>query len=107
MPALLAAAKSLDPEFGKKLSVFWGNPEYDWGRLPVIDRLDLLDHGMAPLAGIRPAFRRARAARPPLARRRSGGEYHKKHWKPRERGGPPPPPELPPPPPRGPKDQKP
>jgi predicted nucleotidyltransferase len=26
MPALLADAKALDPDLGKKLSVFWGNP---------------------------------------------------------------------------------
>ena len=48
--ALVSRAKSLHPEFGKKLSVFWGNPEFSWGRLPVIDRLDLLDHGV-PLLG--------------------------------------------------------
>lgn len=47
--ALVTEAKSLHPEFGKKLSVFWGNPEFSWGRLPVIDRLDLLDHGVALL----------------------------------------------------------
>jgi hypothetical protein len=48
--ALVTQAKSLHPELGKKLSVFWGNPEFSWGRLPVIDRLDLLDHGV-PLLG--------------------------------------------------------
>ena len=58
MAALLAEAKALDPELGKRLSVFWGNPEYDWGRLPMIDRLDLLDHGVALLKGIQPSFRR-------------------------------------------------
>jgi hypothetical protein len=42
----IANAKKLNPEYGKKLSVFWGNPKYGWGRLPVLDRLDLLDHGM-------------------------------------------------------------
>jgi predicted nucleotidyltransferase len=42
----IADAKKLNPEYGKKLSVFWGNPEYGWGRLPVLDRLDLLDHGI-------------------------------------------------------------
>ncbi len=79
MPALLAEAKALDPDLGRKLSLFWGNPEYDWGRLPVIDRLDLLDHGMALLDGIRPAFRRP-----------SAEEIHReqlqsieKSWKPR------------------------
>lgn len=79
MPALLAEAKALDSELGKKLSVFWGNPQYDWGRLPVIDRLDLLDHGMALLHGIRPPFHRP-----------SADEIHReqlqsieKSWKPR------------------------
>jgi hypothetical protein len=48
--ALVSRAKSLHPELGKKLSVFWGNPEFSWGRLPVIDRLDLLDYGV-PLLG--------------------------------------------------------
>ena len=44
MAEAIVAAKRLDPEYGKKLSVFWGNSDYNWGRLPVIDRLDLLDH---------------------------------------------------------------
>jgi hypothetical protein len=39
-------AKKLNPEYGKKLSTFWGNPKCGWGRLPVLDRLDLLDHGI-------------------------------------------------------------
>ena len=58
MADLIAHAKSLDPEHGKKLSVFWGNPEYIWGRLPVIDRIDLLDHGVPLLHGAKPNFRR-------------------------------------------------
>jgi hypothetical protein len=58
MPALIAEAKTLDAEYGKKLSVFWGNPEFSWGRLPVIDRLDLLDHGVSLLHGVKPSFRR-------------------------------------------------
>lgn len=58
MSELIAGAKALHPEYGKKLSVFWGNPEFDWGRLPVIDRLDLLDHGVALLYGIKPSLRR-------------------------------------------------
>jgi predicted nucleotidyltransferase len=58
MSELIAGAKLLDPEYGKKLSVFWGDPEFTWGRLPVIDRLDLLDHGVPLLHGINPAFRR-------------------------------------------------
>ncbi|HEX9786629.1 MAG TPA: hypothetical protein VGB09_01330 [Candidatus Binatia bacterium] len=58
MSALIAEAKTLDAEYGNKLSVFWGNPEFTWGRLPVIDRLDLLDHGVPLLYGVKPGFRR-------------------------------------------------
>ena len=58
MANLIAHAKSSDPEYGKKLSVFWGNPEFTWGRLPVIDRIDLLDHGVPLLRGVKPGFRR-------------------------------------------------
>jgi hypothetical protein len=58
MAEAIATAKDLDPEFGKKLSIFWGNPEYTWGRLPVIDRLDLLDHSVPLLRGFKPRFRR-------------------------------------------------
>jgi hypothetical protein len=56
--AFIAEAKRLDAEYGKKLSIFWGNPEFAWGRLPVIDRVDLLDHGVPVLHGIKPTFRR-------------------------------------------------
>jgi hypothetical protein len=58
MGATIATAKELDAEYGKKLSVFWGNPDYEWGRLPVIDRLDLLDHAVPLLRGHRPQFGR-------------------------------------------------
>ena len=58
MEALIAQAKALDARYGKKLSVFWGNPQFDWGRLPVIDRLDLLDHGVPVLRGHKSEFRR-------------------------------------------------
>jgi hypothetical protein len=51
MAGAIAGAKNLHADYGKKLSVFWGNPDYDWGRLPVIDRLDLLDHGLPLLHG--------------------------------------------------------
>ncbi|MGE5217873.1 MAG: hypothetical protein ACM3SP_12800, partial [Chloroflexota bacterium] len=47
MSELTVEAKNLDAVYGDKLSVFWGNPEFTWGRLPVIDRLDMLDHGVA------------------------------------------------------------
>ena len=56
--ALIAEAKTLDGEYGKKLSVFWGNPELSWGRLPVIDRLDMLDYGVPLLHAMKPTFRR-------------------------------------------------
>jgi len=58
MSELIAEAKLLDAEFGKKLSIFWGNPEFSWGRLPNLDRLDLLDHGVPLLAGHKPKFLR-------------------------------------------------
>jgi hypothetical protein len=58
MSDLIIGAKSLDPEYGKKLSIFWGNPDFAWGRLPVIDRVDMLDHGVPLLHGIKPAFGR-------------------------------------------------
>ena len=58
MDQMIAEAKTLDDEFGKKLSIFWGNPEYGWGRLPALDRLDLLDHGVPLLHNRRAAFRR-------------------------------------------------
>ncbi|MGH7854048.1 MAG: hypothetical protein ACREP3_11440, partial [Candidatus Binatia bacterium] len=58
MADVIAHAKSLDTEHGKKLSVFWGNPEFTWGRLPVIDRIDLLDHGVPLLHGVKPDLRR-------------------------------------------------
>jgi len=58
MPAFIAEAKTLDAEYGEKLSIFWGNPEFSWGRLPVIDRVDLLDHGVPLLQGVKPSFRR-------------------------------------------------
>jgi len=58
MTELIARAKALHPEYGKKLSMFWGNPDFHWGRLPMIDRLDLLDHGVALLNGVKPSLRR-------------------------------------------------
>ena len=58
MAEALVAAKDLDSEYGKKVSIFWGNSDYNWGRLPVIDRLDLLDHAVPLLRGHKPEFRR-------------------------------------------------
>jgi predicted nucleotidyltransferase len=62
MAEAILAAKDLDSEYGNKLSVFWGNPEYNWGRFPVIDRLDLLDHGVPLMHGRKPEFLRPTAA---------------------------------------------
>src|SRR5262245_23062 len=58
MDTMIAEAKGLDDDYGKKLSIFWGNPERNWGRLPALDRLDLLDHGVALLNNRRADFRR-------------------------------------------------
>lgn len=58
MDRMIAEAKALDDEYGKKLSVFWGNPECGWGRLPALDRLDLLDHGVPLLKDCQADFRR-------------------------------------------------
>jgi hypothetical protein len=58
MAEAIGEAKDLDAKYGKKLSVFWGNPQYTWGRLPDIDRLDLLDHALPLLHGHKPDFRR-------------------------------------------------
>jgi len=56
MDRMIAEAKALDDDYGKKLSIFWGNPECGWGRLPVLDRLDLLDHGVPLLITIERSF---------------------------------------------------
>ncbi len=58
MDRMIAEAKALNDDYGKKLSIFWGNPEYSWGRLPVLDRLDLLDHGVPLLNNLKAEFRR-------------------------------------------------
>lgn len=58
MARLISSAKGSDSVYGKRLSVFWGNPECDWGRLPVLDRLDLLDHGVPLLNNRRACFQR-------------------------------------------------
>jgi hypothetical protein len=58
MDRMIAAAKALDDNYGRKLSIFWGNPELSWGRLPALDRLDLLDHGVPLLHNRRAEFRR-------------------------------------------------
>jgi hypothetical protein len=79
MGAAITEAKALDSDYGKKLSVFWGNPQHDWGRLPVIDRLDLLDHGVPLLNDHRVTFRRPAKDEIRAALRESS----EKSWKPR------------------------
>jgi hypothetical protein len=79
MDRVIAEAKGLDPAYGKKLSVFWGNPALTWGRLPVLDRLDLLDHGVPLLNGTRAAF--LRPSRADI--RRALRESIEKSWRPR------------------------
>ena len=34
MAETISAARDLDSVYGKKLSVFWGNPEHNWGVFP-------------------------------------------------------------------------
>ncbi|MBI2352383.1 MAG: nucleotidyltransferase domain-containing protein [Deltaproteobacteria bacterium] len=58
MDRLISGAKGLDPVYGKRLSVFWGNPACRWGRLRILDRLDLLDHGIPLLNNRRAKFER-------------------------------------------------
>lgn len=58
MAQLIAGAKESHPTYGKWLSVFWGNPAEPWGRLPVLDRIDLLDHGAPIFSSHRPEFSR-------------------------------------------------
>lgn len=79
METLIESAKRSDPQYGRKLSVFWGNPECSWGRLPVLDRLDLLDHGI-PLVH----NRKAKFPRPGKAEiRRELLNSIERSWKPR------------------------
>lgn len=79
MERLITEAKNLDPLWGKKLSVFWGNPDCSWGRLPVLDRLDLLDHGVPLLNNRRGDFRRPTKEEIRQALR----ESIERSWKPR------------------------
>lgn len=79
MERLITEAKNLDPLWGKKLSVFWGNPDCSWGRLPVLDRLDLLDHGVPLLNNRRGDFRRPTKEEIHQAL----GESIQRSWKPR------------------------
>ena len=60
MDKTIAEAKALDDGYGRILSIFWGNPECSWGRLPALDRLDLLDHGVPLLYDRKADFRRPR-----------------------------------------------
>lgn len=77
MDAVVSEAKKTNEELGKKLSVFWGNPSYQWGRLPVMDRLDILDHGVPLLFN-----RKAEFARPDKnAIHSSLSEHAQKGWR--------------------------
>lgn len=58
MDRVIADAKAIDPAHGRRLSVFWGNPDHTWGRLPVLDRVDLIDHGVPLLSANRPDLER-------------------------------------------------
>ena len=58
MDRLISDAKELEPQMGKRLSVFWANPIYNWGRLPILDRIDLLDHGVPLLTQNKANFQR-------------------------------------------------
>lgn len=58
MDRMISEAKQMEPQMGKRLSVFWANPVYDWGRLPVLDRIDLLDHGVLLLTNNKANFKR-------------------------------------------------
>ncbi len=58
MDRKISEAKIFHWDFGKKLSVFWANPDFTWGRLPVMDRLDLLDHGVPLLGNYKAEFAR-------------------------------------------------
>ncbi len=77
MDSLISGAKGLHQVYGKKLSVFWGNPEYDWGRLRVLDRLDMLDHGVPLLHNHKANFQRPDKG----AVRRALLESVEKSWK--------------------------
>ncbi|MDG6905271.1 MAG: nucleotidyltransferase domain-containing protein [Nitrososphaerota archaeon] len=58
MDEIISGAKGLNEELGKRLSVFWGNPSFVWGRLPVMDRLDILDHGVPLMHNCKANFAR-------------------------------------------------
>jgi len=64
---VLQAAKYVDIDKGARLSLFWSNPSFEWGRFPILDQLDLIDHGIRirgtqPLDFKRPTLDQARAA---------------------------------------------
>ncbi len=79
MARIISEAKEMDPQLGKRLSVFWANPVYDWGRLPVLDRIDLLDHGVPLLTNNKANFKRPEKA----DIHRSLLESVERSWKPR------------------------
>ncbi len=79
MDRMSSEAKEMEPQMGKRLSVFWANPVYHWGRLPILDRIDLLDHGVPLLTKHKANFKRPDKA----DIHRSLLESVDKSWKPR------------------------
>lgn len=45
--AMRDAAVALSPELASKLSIFWADRQFTAGRFPPLDRVDLVDHGVA------------------------------------------------------------
>ena len=79
MERIISEAREMETQMGKRLSVFWANPVYHWGRLPVLDRIDLLDHGVPLLNNNKANFKRPDKA----DIHRSLLESVEKSWKPR------------------------
>jgi len=59
-------ANAAEAEWGPKLSVFWADRDFEVGRFPPLDRIDLLDHAV-----VLTEREQARPARPSLAEIRS------------------------------------
>lgn len=66
LDALRADAADVSPDLTAKLSIFWADRGFTAGRLPVLDRVDYLDHAVAltereRVAPARPALAEVRA----------------------------------------------
>jgi predicted nucleotidyltransferase len=46
MENAIADARAIDPELGSRLSVFWSNRSFEFGRFPILDQADLIEHGV-------------------------------------------------------------